>query len=191
MYFLAAASSASVGPSSAIRLTTSRMTCERLRRAIRARRGADDQARRIFVGHQRRADAVGEAALFAHLVEQARGERAAAQDVVHQVGGEEVRRVARHAGIGELQRGLRQVVVDPDLLAELRDRHWPPAAGSASPAGRRTARRASASAFRRRSRRPPPHCSVVAGEDRLVDRRADRRRVIVASDFSVPSSGRA
>ena len=118
MYFLAAASSASVGPSSAIRRTTSRMTASVS--AARSERVAvlitRPDAYSCVTSEE--SDAVGQPALFAHLVEQPRRERAASQYVVHQVGGEEVRRVAGNAGIGELQRRLRQVVVDPHFLAE-------------------------------------------------------------------------
>src|SRR4029079_19045848 len=90
-----------------------------LGRAVGAGRCRDHQAVRVVVVDQHGIDTVGQPALVAYLFEQPRGEAAAAENVVHQERGEELRVVAGNAGIGELQGGLRQVVGDADLLVEL------------------------------------------------------------------------
>ncbi len=65
-----------------------------------------------------RADAIGEAALVAHLVVEPRAERAAAEDVVDDVGGHEVRIAAGDAATAEHHRGLRHVEIDHDAAAQ-------------------------------------------------------------------------
>ena len=70
--------------------------------------------------HEAGINAVGQSALLPHLLEQARSERAAAKYLVHNGSGIEIRRGSRHARKGQLQACLRPVVIDLQLLAELR-----------------------------------------------------------------------
>jgi hypothetical protein len=67
---------------------------------VRGRELAQIHVGKIVV-HQIAANAIGQAALFAHLAHQARGEAAAPQRLVQDEGGEEIRVVARDADMAE------------------------------------------------------------------------------------------
>ena len=66
--------------------------------AIGAGRGAAAHDVGVIHPDQAGADRIGEPALLAHLVIEPRGERAAAEDVVDHIGGDEIRIVPRDAG---------------------------------------------------------------------------------------------
>ena len=105
---------------------------------------------------QIRIDAVGEAALLAHLVIEPRGERAAAEDVVDHEGRHEVRVLARDAHAAEPHHRLRHVELRPRSAGRPSRRRHVRARGAArrSRAARRTRDRASCRASPRRCRRP-------------------------------------
>src|SRR5690606_21122812 len=71
-------------------------------------RAADEESRMVE-RCEIAVNGVAEAPLLAHLLGQPRGEAAAAEDMVHDVGGNEVRMVTLEAGVAELDLGLRDV----------------------------------------------------------------------------------
>ena len=71
-----------------------------LRRHIANEHGA------ILVGEKVRVHRIGKSALLAHLLHQARGEAAAADDVIEDIGGDEVVVLAREGAMAELRHGL-------------------------------------------------------------------------------------
>src|SRR5262245_28769660 len=64
------------------------------------------------------ADAIGETAFLAHLMVKPRAHRAGAIGMVHDVGREEIRIVARKAGAAEVDDSLRNVEVHDNTLAQ-------------------------------------------------------------------------
>src|SRR5262245_14853298 len=91
---------------------------DRLAGAFGARAGAAQEQRRMIEPDQRAVDRIGKSALLAHLAIEARGERAAAEDVVDDIGGHEVRVLARDAVAAEGHHRLWHVHLDDDALSE-------------------------------------------------------------------------
>ncbi len=86
--------------------------------AVGARRRRAEKHRTAIVPHQAVADRVNEAAFLAHFVIKPRGKRAAAENVVDDVGGKEIRIVTRDAGPAEIDHRLRHVEIDIDAPPE-------------------------------------------------------------------------
>ena len=120
MNFLALSNSSSVGPSKARRRHSASMTA------------SASPARSFLVevapisdgldvgGGQGGMDRIGQAALFAHFLEQPRGEGPAAENMVDHHGADIIRVAARDARPAEADIGLRHVEIDHDALAEAR-----------------------------------------------------------------------
>ena len=115
---MALSSSSSVGPSLAIALISFSMTS--IVSPVASVRVAVPPMLhcRVVEPEQTVGDAVGEPALLAHLAIEPRGERAAAEDVIDDVGGHEIRIVARDARAAERHHGLRHIEIDDDAAAE-------------------------------------------------------------------------
>jgi hypothetical protein len=72
----------------------------------------------VIEPHQTVGDRIGKPALLAHLLKKPRGKRAAAENVVDDVGGHEIRIFARDAGAAERHHRLRHVELDDDATSE-------------------------------------------------------------------------
>ena len=92
---------------------------QRLAGLVGAGLRARHEHRGVAEVQQIRIDAIGEPALFANLVIEARGERAAAEDVVDQIRGHEVRVLARDARAAEPDHRLRHVELRHDPPSDL------------------------------------------------------------------------
>src|SRR4029077_8142170 len=86
--------------------------------AVCARRRGTEKQRGVFVPQQAVVDRISKTALDANFAGEPGGERAAAENVVDDVGGEEIRIVARDTDAAEIDHGLRHVEVDIDALPE-------------------------------------------------------------------------
>ena len=103
-------SSSSVGPLSASRLISFSITPTVWPRSARVWVPPTNSA--VIERQQVGIDRIGEAALLAHFLVEPRGERAAAQDVIDDEGGDEVGVLARNAGAAESHHRLRHVEFD-------------------------------------------------------------------------------
>src|ERR1043166_38463 len=96
---------------------------ERFARAVAARRRGAGHHRRMVEPQQAGAYPIGKAARLAHLAVEPRGVRAAAEDVIDHIGGEEIRILACEARAAELDHCLRHVEIDHHAGAEPAHRH--------------------------------------------------------------------
>ena len=115
---MAAASSSAVGPSSAMRLISCSITASAS--AVRSARVAVPPITTAARRNQTRLSdhAVGQAALFAHFPVKPRREAAAAQNMIDDIRGHEIRIVARDALPAESDHRLRHVDIDHDAAAK-------------------------------------------------------------------------
>ena len=146
----------------------------------------------VIERHQVGGDAIGEAALLAHLLGEPRGEAAAAEDVVHDIGGEEIGIVALDAVMAEQHHALRDVAIDDDGRAAgppVRPRRCDRQA-RLSPAARRRSGRAAAQLRRRRCRRPRRSIRLSRAKTRWRCKRA-RSSTVIGLQARRRAAGRA
>ncbi len=86
--------------------------------AVGAGRGAADQHGGMIEPDQAVGDRIDQAALLAHFLIEARVRRAAAENVIDEIGGHEIGILARDAGTAEIDHRLRHVERDIDAAAE-------------------------------------------------------------------------
>src|SRR5271165_2349235 len=85
--------------------------------------GAADHQCGIIEPNEAARDSIGQPALLSHLAIKSRGERPAAEDVVDDIGGHEVRITATDAGPAEIYHRLRDVELDHDPPTKALRRH--------------------------------------------------------------------